>query len=86
MQKGVPLFLGLFLLVISPLSAQVEVDVAKIDCHQFATYKVANPDRIAIWLDGYFHGKRGDLTSTLGNSPQTQIKSKHTASKIPTYY
>ena len=44
-----------------PLSAQVVIDVAKINCHQFATYKVANPDRIALWLNGYFQGKRGDL-------------------------
>ena len=62
MQKGVPLFIGLLLLVISPLNAQVAIDVAKINCQQFATYKVANPDRLAIWLDGYFHGKRGDLS------------------------
>ena len=62
MQKGVPLFVGLLLLVISPLNAQVAIDVAKINCQQFATYKVANPDRLAIWLDGYFHGKRGDLS------------------------
>ena len=62
MQKGVPLFIGLLLLAISPLNAQVAIDVAKINCQQFATYKVANPDRLAIWLDGYVHGKRGDLS------------------------
>jgi acid stress chaperone HdeB len=62
MQKGAPLFVGLLLLVISPANAQVAIDVAKINCQQFATYKVANPDRLAIWLDGYFHGKRGDLS------------------------
>jgi acid stress chaperone HdeB len=61
MLKGLPIFLALSLIASSPLSAQVIVDVAKIDCHQFATYKVAHPDRIAIWLNGYFHGKRGDL-------------------------
>ena len=52
--------LALLLFASSPLTAQV-VDVAKIDCTQFATYKIAHPDRIAIWLNGYFHGKRGDL-------------------------
>ena len=62
MQKGAPLFVGLLLLVISPANAQVAIDVTKINCQQFATYKVANPDRLAIWLDGYFHGKRGDLS------------------------
>ena len=61
MPTRLPIFLTLLLIASSPLSAQVKVDVAKIDCHQFATYKVAHPDRIAIWLNGYFHGKRGDL-------------------------
>ena len=62
MQKGAPLFVGLLLLVISPANAQVAIDVANITSQQFATYKVAHPDRLAIWLDGYFHGKRGDLS------------------------
>jgi acid stress chaperone HdeB len=61
MLKRVPLFVGLLLITGSPLNAQVAIDVAKINCQQFATYKVANPDRIAIWLNGYFHGKRGDM-------------------------
>jgi acid stress chaperone HdeB len=61
MPTHLPIFLTLLLIASSPLSAQVTVDVAKIDCHQFATYKVAHPDRIAIWLNGYFHGKRGNL-------------------------
>ena len=61
MLKRAPIFVGLLLTAISPSSAQVAIDVAKINCQQFATYKVANPDRIAIWLNGYFHGKRGDM-------------------------
>jgi acid stress chaperone HdeB len=61
MLKRLPIFLALLLIVSSPLRAQVLIDVAKIDCHQFATYKIAHPDRIALWLNGYFHGKRGDL-------------------------
>ena len=60
MLKRLAICLALFV-TSSPLSAQVAIDVAKIDCHQFATYKVATPDRIAIWLNGYFHGKRGDM-------------------------
>jgi hypothetical protein len=50
MLKRVPLFVGLLLITGSPLNAQVAIDVAKINCQQFATYKVANPDRVAIWL------------------------------------
>src|SRR5262249_27769310 len=29
--------------------------------NQFATYKIENPEYIAIWLDGYYHGTRGDM-------------------------
>ncbi len=57
-----PVFVMLLLGLSSPLSAQVTIDVATISCNQFATYKISHPDRIAIWMDGYFHGKRGDLT------------------------
>src|SRR6516165_724027 len=42
--------------------AQVMVDVSKITCGQFATYKIANPEYIAIWLNGYSHGTHGDMT------------------------
>jgi acid stress chaperone HdeB len=44
----------------APAAAQVSLDVAKIDCGQYLSYKVANPKNIAIWLNGYHHGKRGD--------------------------
>jgi HdeA/HdeB family protein len=38
--------------------AQVTIDVAKISCAQFLKYKVTNPDNVAIWLSGYYHGKQ----------------------------
>src|SRR5262245_65599638 len=40
--------------------AQVALDVTKMTCEQFATYKVANPKFIAIWVNGYQPGTRGD--------------------------
>jgi hypothetical protein len=61
-----PVLLGVALtlaFVASPAPAalaQVSLDVAKMTCGQFATYKVANPKFIAIWLNGYHHGVRGD--------------------------
>ena len=61
MFKRLASFLVLCVLASAPLSAQVAIDVAKLTCHQFATFKVAHPDKIAIWLNGYFHGKRGDM-------------------------
>jgi acid stress chaperone HdeB len=39
--------------------AQVSVDVSKITCKQFALHEVARPRLIAIWLSGYYAGKRG---------------------------
>ena len=55
------LFAFVALLVSVDAEAQVVVDVSKITCDQFATYKVENPKYIAIWLDGYYHGTRGDM-------------------------
>ena len=51
---------SLTLLTGAPVAAQVALDIAKIDCAQFAAYKIASPKNIAIWLNGYYHGKRGD--------------------------
>jgi acid stress chaperone HdeB len=39
--------------------AQVTVDHSKVTCDQWVKYQVANPKFIAMWLSGYFHGKRG---------------------------
>jgi acid stress chaperone HdeB len=55
------LFVLVALLVSVDGEAQVVVDVSKITCDQFATYKIENPEYIAIWLDGYYHGTRGDM-------------------------
>ena len=43
---------------ISIAQAQVTVDVAKISCDQFTSFNIRNPEEIAIWLSGYYHGKR----------------------------
>jgi acid stress chaperone HdeB len=42
--------------------AQVTLDISKITCEQYNGYKVTNPQNIAIWLNGYHHGKQGDKT------------------------
>jgi HdeA/HdeB family len=39
-------------------SAQVTVDIAKITCDQFTLYKITDPQNIAIWLSGDYHGQR----------------------------
>jgi acid stress chaperone HdeB len=50
------LILALF--SIARAEAQVTIDVAKITCEQFILYQVVNSDYIAVWLDGYYSGKR----------------------------
>jgi acid stress chaperone HdeB len=42
--------------------AQVMLDVSKVTCGQFVTYKVTNPKYLAVWLSGFHHGKSGDTT------------------------
>jgi hypothetical protein len=44
-----------------PAHAQVTLDVTKITCGQFVAYKITNPDFIAVWISGYFHGARGEM-------------------------
>jgi len=48
----------LALLAATSASAQVTVDVAKITCEQYLLARVATPEKIAIWLSGYFNGRR----------------------------
>ena len=36
------------------------LDLSKVTCDQRVKYQLANPKFIAMWLSGYFHGKRGD--------------------------
>ena len=64
-QSLIPKFMLLFLLALLcsvNARAQEVIDVSKITCDQFATYKIENPKYIAIWLSGYYHGTRGDMT------------------------
>jgi acid stress chaperone HdeB len=46
------------LLFVGNATAQVTLDVAKITCDQYSGYKITDPRNIAIWLNGYFNGKR----------------------------
>jgi acid stress chaperone HdeB len=40
--------------------AQVTIDVSKITCEQYILYTVADPHDIAVWLNGYYNGKRNN--------------------------
>jgi acid stress chaperone HdeB len=52
----------LFTAAASPGHAQVTIDIAKITCGQFLAYTIADPKDIALWLSGYYTGKRGGST------------------------
>jgi acid stress chaperone HdeB len=45
----------------SAVHAQVTLDVTKVTCRQFAAYKITNPDLLAVWISGYYHGARGEM-------------------------
>lgn len=42
--------------------AQVILDVSRVTCWQFVTYKMTSPKYLAVWLSGFHHGKSGDTT------------------------
>jgi len=48
------------LFAVAVAQAQTTIDVSKISCDQLAAAKVASPDYIAIWLSGYYNGKRNN--------------------------
>lgn len=52
--------------------AQVTVDVSKITCDQFLQHKITNPRFLAIWLSGFYAGKRKnpvvDIEKVEGNA------------------
>ena len=54
--------LGLVLMAAAnpPARAQVMLDLSKITCDQWSGYKITNPQNIALWLSGYYNGKRNN--------------------------
>jgi acid stress chaperone HdeB len=78
MTKSLFVASGLIFIPVAVLTAQAQVtlDVSKITCDQFVGYKVTNPQNIAIWLNGYYSGKRGstivDTQGLAGNARELQ--------------
>ena len=63
-------FFGLFLLATiagaTMAHGQVTIDVAKITCKQALLDTVAPTKSIALWLSGYYNGKRGNTVIDAG--------------------
>ena len=57
-----PLLLGSMFaaLVVSAALAQVTIDVSKITCDQYLFNKVADAKTVAVWLDGFYAGRRNN--------------------------
>jgi hypothetical protein len=43
-----------------PSQAQETINVAKITCQQYIGNEVTDPDKISIWLSGYYNAKLGN--------------------------
>jgi acid stress chaperone HdeB len=58
----------LVFLAASNAQAQMAVDLAKVTCKQylFDSFISANAPKVAIWLSGYFNGKRSNTTIDIG--------------------
>jgi hypothetical protein len=67
------LALSLSVVAVLPVQAQVTIDVSKITCEQFILFTVANPHDIAVWLSGYYNGKRNN---TIIDTPELREHAK----------
>ena len=52
--------LCLAILPCSHAEAQVTIDVSKITCDQYVGMKITDYRYIALWLSGYFNGKKNN--------------------------
>jgi len=52
--------------IASAANAQVTVDVAKISCQQFLSDKIAPTKNVALWLSGYYNGRKGNTVIDVG--------------------
>src|SRR6187402_3480279 len=56
-----------------PAHAQVMLDMSKVTCEQWSGYKITNPQNIALWLSGYYNGKRSNtVIDTQGLAAENQ--------------
>jgi acid stress chaperone HdeB len=46
--------------------AQMTIDVSQITCKQFMVSTLFEPDHIALWLNGYYNGIRGNTVIDVG--------------------
>jgi acid stress chaperone HdeB len=76
--------LTLFCLITSSAHAQVTIDVSKITCEQFRGFAVTDPNNIALWLSGYYNGKRDNTIVNVQSFKDTLSKVKSYCITNPT--
>ncbi len=70
-------FIPLVLILGAPaVQAQISIDVAKITCRQLLFDKVISPNTksLALWLSGYYNGKRNNTVLDIGALAQNTDK------------
>ena len=67
----------------SGLYAQVTLDVTKVTCGQFVGYKITNPDFLATWVSGYYHGTRGEMVVDIQQLTEAAKKLENYCLKNP---
>jgi acid stress chaperone HdeB len=50
--------IGCTISAIAGAQGQVTIEVSRITCEQFVQYRITNDESVAIWLYGYYSGKR----------------------------
>ena len=61
---------------IVPAQGQVTVDVSKITCEQFRSYSITDPKNIALWLSGYYNGRRNNTVVSVSSFTENLDKLK----------
>ena len=62
--------------MLAPAWGQVTVDVSKITCEQFRNYSVTDPNNIALWLSGYYNGRRNNTIISISSFTENLDKLK----------
>ena len=68
--------LACLLPALTPVRGQVTVDVSKITCEQFRNYAVTDPNNVALWLSGYYNGRRNNTIISVSSFTENLGKLK----------
>ena len=61
MKRAVPIALSLLIAGLASQAMSAEVDMSKLTCKEVAAMSSAKAVGIAMWMNGYVHGKAGNV-------------------------